>query len=231
MVKQDLIDRSPVRYFEKVLGGGLKAGEIGVITSKKGLGKTSVLVQIGLDMLLQGKKVIHVSFNQHSDYVISWYEDIFNEMAKKKNLDKAEEVKDELIRNRILLNFSQDVVTSHAIGRTLKALSEGGSKADALIIDGFDFSKASVEDFKAMKDLAKEMNIGIWYSGNVDGLSDAKNAVPSVLLPFKDVLDVVIFLEPKPDFIQLKVLKDRDVSVHNDIDLKLDTKTLLIAEK
>ena len=82
-----------------------------------------------------------------------------------------------------------------------------------------------------MKDLAKEMNIGIWYSGNVDGLSDAKNAVPSVLLPFKDVLDVVIFLEPKPDFIQLKVLKDRDVSVHNDIDLKLDTKTLLIAEK
>ena len=35
MVKQDLIDRSPVRYFEKVLGGGLKAGEIGVITSKK----------------------------------------------------------------------------------------------------------------------------------------------------------------------------------------------------
>ena len=123
------------------------------------------------------------------------------------------------------------MVTSQAIGRTLKALSEGGSKADALIIDGFDFSKASVEDFKAMKDLAKEMNIGIWYSGNVDGLSDAKNAVPSVLLPFKDVLDVVIFLEPKPDFIQLKVLKDRDVSVHNDIDLKLDTKTLLIAEK
>ena len=62
-------------------------------------------------MLLQGKKVIHVSFNQHSDYVISWYEDIFNEMAKKKNLEKAEEVKDELIRNRILLNFSQVVVT------------------------------------------------------------------------------------------------------------------------
>lgn len=231
MVKQDLIDRSPVRYFEKVLGGGLKKGEIGVITSKKGLGKTSVLVQIGIDMLLQGKKVLHVSFNQHSDYVISWYEDIFNEMAKKKNLDKPEEVKDELIKNRIVLNFSQDMVTADSISKTIKALLDGGTKAEGIIIDGFDFSKASAESFKTMKELASDLGIGIWYSGNVDGLSSEKNAVPSALLPFKDVLDVVIFMEPKPDFIQLKVLKDRDIASHNEIDLKLDTKTLLIAEK
>jgi len=40
MVKQDLIEKSAVRNFEKSLGGGIKAGEIGVIASKKGLGKT-----------------------------------------------------------------------------------------------------------------------------------------------------------------------------------------------
>ena len=95
MVKQELIERSPVRFLEKSANGGLAAGEIGVLTSKKGLGKTSVLVQIGLDMLLQEKPVVHVSFNQHSDNVITWYEDIFNETAKKKNLADAEEVKNE----------------------------------------------------------------------------------------------------------------------------------------
>ena len=106
MVKQELIERSPVRFLEKSANGGLAAGEIGVLTSKKGLGKTSVLVQIGLDMLLQEKPVVHVSFNQHSDNVISWYEDIFNETAKKKNLADADEVKDSVIRNRVILNWS-----------------------------------------------------------------------------------------------------------------------------
>ena len=92
MVKQELIERSPVRFLEKSANGGLAAGEIGVLTSKKGLGKTSVLVQIGLDMLLQEKAVVHVSFNQHSDNVITWYEDIFSETAKKKNLADAEDI-------------------------------------------------------------------------------------------------------------------------------------------
>lgn len=103
MVKQELIDRSPVRFFEKALNGGLKAGEIGVLASKKGVGKTSVLVQLGLDGLLQGKQVVHVSFDQHASYIMTWYEDIFSEISKKKRLEQAEDVKDELVRNRVVL--------------------------------------------------------------------------------------------------------------------------------
>ena len=38
MVKQELVDRSPVRFFKNATNGGLKAGEIGALTSKKGLG-------------------------------------------------------------------------------------------------------------------------------------------------------------------------------------------------
>ena len=44
MDKKDLIAHSPVRYFD-VTNAGLKDGEMGLITAKKGLGKTSVLVQ------------------------------------------------------------------------------------------------------------------------------------------------------------------------------------------
>ena len=43
MIKDELFERSPIRCFEKATGG-LKAGELGLLTSKKGLGKTSVLV-------------------------------------------------------------------------------------------------------------------------------------------------------------------------------------------
>lgn len=51
MDKKDLIAHSPVRYFDAT-NVGLKDGEMGLITAKKGLGKTSILVQFGIDSLL-----------------------------------------------------------------------------------------------------------------------------------------------------------------------------------
>lgn len=227
MVKQDLIERSPVRNFEKSLGGGVKAGEIGVIASKKGLGKTSILVQIGIDKLLQGTGVVHVSFNQQADYVMTWYEDIFNELAKKKNLDKASDVKEELVSKRIVLNFNQNSVKTTQVIKTIKALAEGGTKPEAVIIDGFDFLKAVPESMTQMKEFAKEANICIWYSADMDS---SDKDFPASLKPFEKDLDVVLFLDPKPDCIQIKVLKEHD-KVNYDTDLKLDVKTLLIAEK
>ena len=226
MVKQELIDRSPVRFFEKALNGGLKAGEIGVLASKKGVGKTSVLVQLGLDGLLQGKHVVHVSFDQHASYIMTWYEDIFSEISKKKRLEQAEDVKDELVRNRVVLNFNQDTVSTSQIVATLKALSQGGIKADYLVIDGLDFSKRSNADFEEVKAFAKEAGIVVWYSCNSDGteLKDIFDAERAKLF------DSVILFEAKQDCTQLRILKVREENI-TDANLKLDAKTLLIAEK
>ncbi len=227
MVKQDLIEKSAVRNFEKSLGGGIKAGEIGVIASKKGLGKTSILVQLGIDKLLQGSSVVHVSFNQQADHVITWYEDIFNELAKKKNLEKPAEVKNDLVRKRIVLNFNQDAVKTEQVIKTIKALADGGAKPEAVIIDGFTFEKAETDSFKAIKKFAQELNLVVWYSAN---LESAEKGLPSALAPFADDLDIVLFLDPKADCISIKVLKEHQRSDYS-TDLKLDVKTLLIAEK
>lgn len=227
MVKQDLIERSPVRNFEKTLGGGVKAGEIGVIVSKKGLGKTSILVQLGIDQLLQGNHVVHVSFNQQAAHVMTWYEDIFTELAKKKNLDRAAEVKEEVVSKRIVLNFNQDTVRTAQVIKTIKALAEGGAKPEAIIIDGFDFKKALPESMKQMKEFAKEAGLSIWYSANVE---TADKGLPADLAPFSTELDVVLYLESKPDSIQIKVLKEHAKADYS-TELKLDVKTLLIADK
>ena len=36
MAKQELYERSPIRAFDAAANGGLKAGELGLITAKKG---------------------------------------------------------------------------------------------------------------------------------------------------------------------------------------------------
>jgi hypothetical protein len=236
MVKEELIKRSPVRLFMGAISGGLKAGEIGVISSRNGIGKTSVLVQIALDKLLQGKKVIHVSFTQHSDYVLSWYEEIFKEFVTKKNLENAAAVKDDLVKNRVLMNFAQDGVTHDVILPSIKAMiQEGGFKADALIIDGFDFARTNVERMTKVKDFARELNLAVWYSctvkGNIDdSASYDKRQIPLVLRDYMDLIDVAVVLTPKSDHIALSVSKDRGVYTPAIKPIKLDPKTLLIRE-
>jgi hypothetical protein len=237
MIISELIQRSPVRIFEKSIHGGLKAGEIGVIASLSGLGKTSVLVQIALDKLLQEKKVIHVSFTQHTGYVLAWYEDIFDEFIKKKNLENVREVKDEIVKNRVLMNFSQDGVTGDQVLRSLRAMIvEGGFKAEYLIIDGFDFSRMDRELISEVKDFAKELGLEVWYSctvppaGGADGKAGqyTKQNIPVLLKDFADILDSVVVLEPRGDHIEFSVSKDRDIYGPPSMAIKLDPKTLLI---
>jgi predicted ATP-dependent serine protease len=231
MVKNELVQRSPVRLLEKIIEGGLKPGEIGVLAAPKGIGKTSVLVQIALDKLLQGKKVIHISFNQHASYVQTWYENLFEEIAKKKQLENERAVADELMRNRVLMNFNQDSVTNDVIRRGLKSMIvEGGFKADSIIIDGFNFSIAERDRILTLKDFAKELGLSVWYSCDITGAKDyGKHGIPVVLKDFEDIIDVVIVLESKPAHTELLVSKEHG-RYNTEGLVRLDPKTLLILD-
>jgi hypothetical protein len=233
LILSELIQRSPIRIFEQSINGGLKPGEIGVIASPNGVGKTSVLVQIALDKLLQGKKVIHVSFTQHIQYVPVWYENIFNEFVNKKNLENAYEIKNDLVKNRVLMNFSQDGVTKEQIIKGLRAMIiEGGFKADSIIIDGFDFSRTTKESINNVKIFATELGVSVWYSCSVkdEGPQFDKENIPLVISGFADIVDVVIVLQPKPDHVKLSISKDRDSIISKSMAMRLDPKTLLILE-
>jgi archaellum biogenesis ATPase FlaH len=245
MILSELVQRSPIRIFEQSIHGGLKSGEIGIIASRAGIGKTSVLVQLALDKLLQGKKVIHVSFTQHSDYVLAWYEDIFDEFISRKNLENAAEVKNNVVKDRVLMNFNQDGMSKDQILKSLRAMIvEGGFNAEAVIIDGFDFSRTDRERIAGVKAFAGELGLSVWYSCTVNGesLQADKHSIPQTIKDFSDLIDVVITLEPMPDHIELSVSKDHDVGLAKaspglakasptdlkSLAMRLDPKTLLI---
>ena len=231
MVKDELVQRSPIRIFMKSIHGGLMPGNMGIIASPTGIGKTSVLVQIALDKLLQGQKVIHVSFSKHTDYVLAWYQDIFNEFIAKKNLENEDEVKDDIVKNRVLMKFNQE---GHTVDQILKSLrvmiKEGCFAADQIIIDGYYFTPNEKENISRIRDFAKELNLSIWYSCNVaDESSYDKKKIPLVLNDYAELFDVIVVLDPKPDHIEFAVSKGSTVSP-GQLALKLDPKTLLILE-
>ncbi|MCL2320143.1 MAG: hypothetical protein FWC45_08660 [Treponema sp.] len=231
MEKDELISRSPLRAFMNAIQGGLKNGELGIIAAPSGIGKTSVLVQIALDKLLRGKKVIHISFTQHTDYVLTWYENIFDEFIRKKNLENPQEIKDDIFKNRVLMKFTQGGLSWEQILRSVRALiKDGGFAANNIIVDGYIFTGTDKDWLTGVKAFAREMDISFWFSCTVKGtepLYDKRN-IPVVIKDYADLFDVIIILKAKPDNITLTVSKDRDNYNLENLALKLDPKTLLI---
>ena len=159
MVKQDLYNKSPVRLFDAATEGGLKEGGLGLVTSKKGLGKTSVLVQFGMDTLLKDKQLVHVTFDLHSSNVISWYDGIFAEIAKKSAGNSAE-LKTDVVSKRTILNFS---------------------------LDNYSVTKVSEDDVKAVADYAQSEKVTVWTSATSEGAKLA-DVVPANLEKYFDVV-------------------------------------------
>ncbi|GHU23112.1 hypothetical protein FACS1894172_01170 [Spirochaetia bacterium] len=228
MVKEELVARSPVRIFEQSIGGGLKPGEIGLVAAPSGIGKTSVLVQIALDKLLQNKNVIHVSFTQHADYVLAWYENIFNEITKK-NLENDLDIKNEIIKNRVLMNFNQEKLSTNQILRSLRALIvEGAFSAEELIIDGFDFSRMNRKDLLSVKQFAEELKLAVWYSCTVQESGYDSQNIPLIINEYQNDIAVVIILTPQDNYIELFVSKNRNNYEVKVPALHLNSRTLLI---
>ncbi|MBQ0004117.1 MAG: hypothetical protein KBT21_11345 [Treponema sp.] len=225
MNKKDLFESSPIRAFDKITNGGLKAGEVGLITSKKGLGKTSVLVQFAMDSLLNDKNLVHVSFDQESSNVISWYSSVFAEIAKKKNIANAAELKEEIMKERVILNFNPENFTLAKLIATVKALKDAGTKVTALVIDGVAIKSVKAEDAKAVQDFAKNENMTIWLTAEEESASLKDCASADVLA----TIAAVLHIEARSEGTVLSVLKLRNETP--DSSLKLDAKTQLISEK
>lgn len=234
MVKSELIKRSPLRIFEKALKDNLKKGDIAVLASRKGVGKTACLVHIATDKLMQDKHVIHVSFAPRVDHIIQWYEDIFKEIAKKRDLEGALDVHDEIIKNRVIMNFSQAGITADQVLSSLEVMiRQGNFPADIIIFDGLDFNKVSLEDLQKIKDFARQINLEIWISAslkNPEPVFDSQG-MPTELVPIFSAIDFLITLRFEGTNVKLHLLKERDTVHKMEMNLILDPKTLLIVEE
>jgi hypothetical protein len=234
MIQQELITRSPLRILEKSTQGGVGKGNIGVIAARKGVGKTACLVHISTDQLFQEKHVIHVSFASDTSHIVSWYEDIFEEIARRYRLDNAMQVHDELIRHRVIMNFKQDGINAEQVRKSITSMiKDAHFNADCIIIDGYDFTIISEQDFKIFKLLAEELKIEIWFSATLqkEGTVFDNKGVPTLLSKFLNDIAILVVLEPKEDHVHLQLVKDHNLVQTSPLHLKLDPQILLIAEE
>ena len=234
MIRNELVKRSPLRILEQSIHGGLGKGNIGVIAAPKGVGKTACLVHIATDQLLEGRHVIHVSFSTDTQHIITWYEDIFEAISERYRLDGAMDVHDDIIKNRVIMNFRQDGVSAQQVQRGIRSMiRDGNFNADVVIVDGYNFEKSTPEEFGSFRQFAQEARIEIWFSASVPRQASHEKhpEIADMLTDYLPHISVFIALKPCDNYIKFRLVKDHEIEPSSDLHLKLDPQLLLIAEE
>ena len=244
MYRKDVNERSPMRVFEKSMHGGLGRGNVGVVASRAGVGKTALLVQIALDDLLRDRKVLHISHEHAVDHVRAYYDELFHDLSVVSKLADPEAVKLDVERNRLICSHLVHASSSppslrggrSSIAKILETVTFMRNIAhfepDVIIIDGFDFHQASDDAMRTFSALASERSAELWLSATVDDDATTEGELPAPLDRFKTGLDVVVFLATERDVVRLRLLKDHDTNqAATDLHLRLDPHSMRIIDE
>jgi len=242
MYRKEVNQKSPMRVFDKSMHGGLGRGNVGVVASGPGVGKTPLLVQIALDDLLHDRKVLHITHEHTVDHVRTYYTEIFHDICVSSQLEAPESEMLDVERNRMIFSLAKDRAETgpvsqrggrSSITRILEIVQFAKETAQfspaVLIIDGFDLPASNTEAFEALAKLAKELTLELWVSANTEPMSSTQ--LPKPLDRIAAQVDVIVFLEPEHDLVRLRLLKDHGAKELQDLHLRLDLPTMRVVEE
>ncbi len=232
MPENKMIQKSPVRIFERAIGGGLGAGNFGVILSRPGVGKTAFLIGLAIDQLLQRKKVLYISTKESVEHVNDFFDHIFHAMAAAQDMAEVPRMQLRMERNRHILAYNADFFTLEKLEQSLAFLKDAtGFEPDMMILDGTPRFKTTEQwEIDGVRKLAADNKAEIWTSANIhrEGQEADDRGVPAEVSRFDKDLDVIVHLCPESDHIRVKVTKEHDSQDVAQVRMELDPATMLL---
>jgi hypothetical protein len=232
MGKEELVLNNPLRALgleEKVKGD---TQSLGLVMARAGLGKTAILVQIALDSMMRGNKVLHVSIGESIEKAKSWYNDILSLITKDQDIDNIHEVISEILHNRMIMTFKETSFSQAKLEERLNDLiKQNIYKPECLIIDGFEFNDNSREALAGLKDFMKEEGLKMTWFSAVCHRDDERKSADGVYAPCHEVADLfetVLMIKPDDENMSLDIIKCASCAVDAGMSLALDPSTMLI---
>lgn len=225
---EPLVNKNPLRILKI---GKDNTNELGLIMARAGLGKTALLVQIALDAILLGNRVIHVSIGESIDKTRSWYDDILRHILQEHSVSKPHELIDMIQRHRMIMTFKEAGFNRARLEERMNDLiMQDIFKPACLVIDGFDFEAADRESIQEIRELAEAMSLQVWFSATChrEDKRVSANGVPAPCHEFEDLFDNIIVIKPEENKIRLNVVKNKGEVLAGDAGLDLDPTTMMI---
>ena len=227
---EPLVNQNPLR----VLNMGRTSKQMGLVMARAGLGKTALLVQIALDSILRGQRVIHISVGESIEKTKMWYDDILQFILQDAVVTNPHELIDMVQRHRMIMTFKESAFSRSRLEERLNDLIlQDIFKPSCLVIDGFDFEDASRESLEDIKDLLDSMSLQAWFSA-VSHRGDTRVSpagIPAPCHEIDDLFDTVVLLKPEKDLIQLDIIRNSGENPDEGSALTLDPATMMVKKE
>ena len=224
--------QTPLRlsaYWPQIVKG-FGAGDLAVVMARAGVGKTTFLVQVALDHLLRGQKVLHVSAAQTVEHLHARYDAIFDDWADLSDLANREELRADVARRRMISAFSDHRVCLGRIEETADTYRRHLSfTPDLIVFDGYAWEKHSSVETAAIlggaRSYGKLNGASVWVTAQTHREVTGPHPIqiPEPCAPVVQLISRGIFLEPHSNGVHMRVLKGADLP---DEGVVLDADTL-----
>jgi hypothetical protein len=230
MRRKELNERSPVRLLEASIHGGLGNGNIAAMIARHGVGKTAFLVGVALDDLMRGRQVLHVSLEQSSEHVRSFYDEIFADLAHERELEDVWKVRLELERNRRIHSYLDGTFSIEKLRDAIRFMRDHSDfHPVAIMLDGFPFDDTTPEEIDELRAIVKELDAELWMTAVTHREAETDEAgYPEPVARLVDKIDVVLQMAHDTKAVHITLLKDHDNPDVSDLKLALDPTTMLL---
>ena len=228
MLKKDLILRNPLRLMGHEADDVLQTGQFGAVLARAGVGKTAFLVQLALNKMLRGNKVLHISLEDPVNKVNLWYQEVWRHIASEYQSPQAQQLWESLIPHRFIMTFRVEGFSVPKLEERLNDLTEQGIFTPRmLIIDGLPFDNDSADDtLEAFGRLASDRGLHAWFTMLTHRHeTPGPGGIPQQLQRVDHRFNVAIQLLPREQHIEILPLKGGPTDPPQ---LFLDPTTMLI---
>jgi hypothetical protein len=227
---EPLVKQNPLRVL-KLAGNDRK---MGLIMARTGLGKTALLVQIALESILRGKRVLHISIGESLDKTKLWYDDMLQAVLQECPVAKPHELIDMVRQHRMIMTFKVGAFDRQRLEERLHDLIQQNIfTPDCVVIDGFDFTATDHAKLEDVKKLMEELRLQTWFSATShrDDPRVSPSGVPAPCHEQDDLFENVILLKPEQDHVVLQILRDKGKKVDEASHLGLDPVTMMVRQE
>jgi hypothetical protein len=217
--------------FEKVLGGGLGPGNIGVLSSRHGTGKVAILTLIAIDKAMDGHNVLHVTLGKSVGDVRAYRDEILEETEESLDIADRAEMLTQVERHSRIHTYGHGQFSILRLRQTLTFAREHAEFAPELVeISNWpDFRTVRREDIEGLKRLAEDFGFEVWLTAHSrrDTRHDERH-MPDSLENFEDILSVVVVLEPEAQQVPLRFVKVHGETPREGVHLDFDPSKMLL---
>jgi hypothetical protein len=209
----DINTLGSAQIIKKTLGKGLNPGEMGIVLSGAGGGKTACLTHIALEQLLNGLTVLHVCIDEKVETIKVWYQELLKNVCATRPALNYKQLQQQIDPMRFILAYLKDTFSPTKLEQSYQNLKEQAQFNPSLVImDGLDFDRVTRPTIEALQLFAEKYQVPMWMSARTHRHITTTNnrGVPYPCHEMDDLFRAIILLEPGQEANRLVVIKHGD---------------------